>query len=403
MKEHKEDMEELLSQYLDEELDDESTKYVRQKLASDPEWQRTLEELQITVQAIRELPNEATPERELWPEIVEARSAAAPVVVAQEAKRRFWTTPKLLAAGLTALLVPAAGLSMARAWRGYDEPVVVTVEAPRAPIVIDIQRIAEQARRAAERAIRAQERELRAQERALRGLERSERSRLQANALEAVITLLNDQDPEVRVQAVHALGEFESPRAVEALGRVLINDPEPEVQKMAAWALGEIESAAAVDFLGAALVNEDMNPEVRNMCAWALGEIESAQAVQYLAQVLNDGRSNAEVRKTSAWALGEIESAEAVDALGRALLTDTDSEVQSTAAWALGEIESAAAVDHLVRALRNDNAEVRKQAARALGEIESAAALEGLTAAIENEKDAEVRQMLIWAIGEIGN
>ena len=220
MKEHfeshdldpRDEMEGLLSQYLDEELDDETMEYVRQQVASDPEWQRALEELQITVQAIRGLPSEATPERELWPDIVEAHGVA-PAVIAQEAKHRFWTTPKLLAAALAALLVPAAGLSMARAFRGHEEPVVVRVDAraPRAPIVIDIERIAEQARRAAEQAIRAQERALRGQRR------NSDRTRLQANALEAMIGLLNDRDPQVRAQAAHTLGEYESPRAVEAL------------------------------------------------------------------------------------------------------------------------------------------------------------------------------------------
>ncbi len=266
----KENMEELLSQYLDEELDDESMEYVRQRLASDSEWQRALEELQITVQAIRELPSEATPERELWPEIVEAHGAAAPAVAAQEAKRRFWTTPKLLAAGLTALLVPAAGLSMASLLRAPEEPAVITVVPEQESFAFDFdfdfERIAEQARRAAEQAIRAQER-------ALRGRERYVRSRITANALEALLTVLNDQeDPEVRVQAVHALGEFESPRAIEALGRVLINDPVPEVRKMAAWALGEIESSAALDGLAAAIENET-DPDVRRMLIWAIGEI----------------------------------------------------------------------------------------------------------------------------------
>ena len=265
----KENMEELLSQYLDEELDDESTEYVRQKLASDPEWQRALDELQITVQAIGELPSEATPERELWPEIVEAHGAAAPAVVAQEAKRRFWTTPRLLAAGLAACLVPVAGLSMASLLRAPEEPVVITVvpeqESFDFNFDFDFERVAERARRAAEQAIRVQER-------AFRGRERIVRSRLQANALGALITVLNDQDPEVRVQAVHALGEFESPRAIEALGRVLINDPVPEVQKMAAWALGEIESAAALDGLAAAIENET-DPGVRRMLIWAIGEI----------------------------------------------------------------------------------------------------------------------------------
>ncbi len=49
------EMEELLSQYLDEELDDETTAYVREQLASNPEWQEAFEELQTTVQAIRGL------------------------------------------------------------------------------------------------------------------------------------------------------------------------------------------------------------------------------------------------------------------------------------------------------------------------------------------------------------
>ena len=84
------DMEELLSQYLDEELDDETTAYVREQLASNPEWQEAFEELQTTVQAIRGLPREATPERELWPEIVERRNAAAGA--GAEPKQSFWTT-----------------------------------------------------------------------------------------------------------------------------------------------------------------------------------------------------------------------------------------------------------------------------------------------------------------------
>ena len=128
-------MEELLSQYLDEELDDETTAYVREQLASNPEWQEALEELQTTVQAIRGLPREATPERELWPEIVERRNAAAGA--GAEPKQSFWTTPRLLAAGLTALLVPGAGLVLARSLsnprRDQRMEIVVT---PRAPVMI---------------------------------------------------------------------------------------------------------------------------------------------------------------------------------------------------------------------------------------------------------------------------
>ena len=397
------DMDELLSMYLDEELDEKTLAYVQERLENDPEWQDALEELQTTVQAIRALPLEATPERELWPEIVAQREAGG-FAGAQSRKRRRWphTVPQLLAAALIGLAVPATAFTFLRS-QPPAEPQRVSVSVPvRAPVApstrgldaSDIRRL----QREYERAMREYERAYRD---AARSRERSRGVQLQRGAMDAMFGLLNDSDPQVREQAVRALAEFESvqavvpigsallndpsaqvkvaaawalgemehPAAIQALGRALLNDSDADVRRMAAWALGEIESPAGVDALGRSLVN-DRDHEVQSMAAWALGEIESPAAVRALGTALNDRRNASDIRRMAAWALGEIESPQAVEALGAALVNDTDAEVQGMVAWALGEIESPQAVTYLGKALlESSNANVRQQSAWALGEI----------------------------------
>lgn len=70
---------------------------------------------------------------------------------------------------------------------------------------------------------------------------------------------------------------------------------------MAAWALGEIESPRAVDALVGAL--KDPSWEVRAKAAWALGEIGDSRASDPLAASMKD--THAQVRKMAAWALAE--------------------------------------------------------------------------------------------------
>ena len=215
-------------------------------------------------------------------------------------------------------------------------------------------------------------------------------------AVDALIAALaGDTDAKVRETAAWALGQIEDHKAVPGLLGALQRDQSPAVRKQAAWALGQIEDGASVAGLGAAL--RDDSPEVRRMAMWALGQIDDPRAVPFLMPALTN--ADAEVRKQAAWALGQIESKDATTPLSAAL-RDSDARVRETAAWALGQIEDPRAVPALAATLRDATPSVRKNAAWALGQIESREGVSALVGALD-DSDREVRKTAAWALGQI--
>ena len=69
-------VDELLSPFIDEELNATADAFVRHHLDSCGRCMKKLAELKATVEAINELPTEATPENDLWPGSVSACSWA---------------------------------------------------------------------------------------------------------------------------------------------------------------------------------------------------------------------------------------------------------------------------------------------------------------------------------------
>ncbi len=368
-------VEELLSAFIDEELNATADAFVRHHLDSCSRCLEKLDDLKATVEAINELPNEATPEHDLWPGIVAASSGGslgAPVGVSDKRHRRI-PTPMLIAAGLAALLAPAgvfAGMSLLRdntppadeeplRSEGWDEEGwgEFGLEA------------GEMAREIAES---VRESMARARERAARERERAPRmDRGTYAGMAALIEALSDDDPEVRVMAARSLGEgdYEHEEVIDALSLAVREDPNDEARRWAAWALGEIEDSRAIPALSHCVRN-DSYAEARRWAAWAMGEIEDSRGVEALSAAVRED-SEPQVRRWAAWALGEIESPAAVDGLCHALLNDASVEVRRWSAWALGEIEDLSAADCLSQALNNDDsAEVRRWAIWALGELE---------------------------------
>jgi len=87
-------IEELLSPFIDEELNATADAFVRHHLDSCTKCMAKLDELKATVEALNELPTEATPENDLWPGIVAASpggSLGAPVGVGG---RKKWRMPR---------------------------------------------------------------------------------------------------------------------------------------------------------------------------------------------------------------------------------------------------------------------------------------------------------------------
>jgi HEAT repeat protein/beta-lactamase regulating signal transducer with metallopeptidase domain len=215
-------------------------------------------------------------------------------------------------------------------------------------------------------------------------------------AVPALLSVVTDSSPAVRLAAVEALGNLADPRAVDALVQALRTDTDARVREAAAESLGEIDSPRAVPGLIAALGSERVTA-VRAKIAWALGEIDDARAVDALSAAVRDGE--AEVRRQVVWALGEIESPAGVPAL-LSVLRDSDVETRKQTVWALGEIKSVEAITGVSAATKDAEPEVRKQAVESLGQIGDKRALPALEAATR-DAEVEVRRQAVEAIGQL--
>jgi hypothetical protein len=78
-----------------------------------------------------------------------------------------------------------------------------------------------------------------------------------ARATPALTAALGDQQPSVRIQAVHALRRIEGERAAESLARVLLSDPDPSVRRVTAWVLPSLRDAAAGSALRTAMSTDN--------------------------------------------------------------------------------------------------------------------------------------------------
>jgi len=119
-------------------------------------------------------------------------------------------------------------------------------------------------------------------------------------AVEPLIVALKDEDLHFRLHAVWALGEIKDPRAIGALITAL-NDKDPNVIGGAGVSLGGI-GKPAVEPLIAAL--KDEKPRIRWGAAWALQWIKDPRAVEPLIGALED--ENSHVRTHAEMALMEI-------------------------------------------------------------------------------------------------
>ncbi|MFL5393378.1 MAG: M56 family metallopeptidase [Myxococcales bacterium] len=215
-------------------------------------------------------------------------------------------------------------------------------------------------------------------------------------AVPALLAVVNDSSPAVRLAAIESLGNLSDPRAVDALVQALRNDTDARVREAAAESLGEIDSPRAVPGLIAALGSERV-AAVRAKIAWALGEIDDARAVDALSAAVRD--SEVEVKRNAVQALGEIGAAAATPAL-LSVLRDPDVETRKQAIEALGEIKSTEAITGISAATKDADAEVRKQAVEALGEISDKRALPALEAATR-DAEVEVRRQAVESIGQL--
>jgi HEAT repeat protein len=181
---------------------------------------------------------------------------------------------------------------------------------------------------------------------------------------DAMLPLLTHSVPAQRMLAARAFCEIQDARAIPALIH-LLTDPCPLVRVATTYALGRNPSPDAVEPLIDRL-DRDWNGYVRKGIVWALGNCKDLRALKPLLRSLKVDISA--VRLWAASALGQAAdlSYEAVIAtvppIIEALINDPLAAVRSNCAWSLGrlcrELPSnvvyATAVDALIQVLEED-------------------------------------------------
>jgi HEAT repeat protein len=175
---------------------------------------------------------------------------------------------------------------------------------------------------------------------------------------ETVATALADEDRDVQLAAVRALGMLRHPVALSTLIDSL---SDPEIVAAAASALSEADGERALEVCSRLVMRED--PAIASAAVAALGK------------------------------LGE----RAEPGLARALDHASD-EVVKLALSELGRVPSARALEHVGHSLDHASWEVRRLAAEVLGAEGSDEAYALLRARLERENDAAVREAIMTSL-----
>jgi HEAT repeat protein len=235
---------------------------------------------------------------------------------------------------------------------------------------------------------------LKAQERAIdrfRLLEFQASLGQEREAIETLLSLLKDDDSDVRDSASESLGKLGN-ASVEVLSELLnlLKDDDSNVRESAAIALGELENATAEVLSGLLNLLKADDSDIRFGAVVALGELKnaSAEVLSGLLNLLKDDDLN--VRFRAGGALVQLGSAspELVSLLLNAL-KDDDPNVRFDVARVLGDLgyTSQEVLGGLLNALKDDDLNVRAKAAVALGKLGSALpeVLSGLLNALKDD------------------
>jgi len=205
-----------------------------------------------------------------------------------------------------------------------------------------------------------------------------------------VAALRHDPEPRVRQSVAIALGLQEAPESTEGLVDMLQHDPEAEVRRQAAESLQRLKDASSVASLLSALDDTDPEVREQVLHALSkLVQSPDPTICQRVASILVGDQSR-DVRFVAAGVSTRSCASKAVEVLTEALSRERDWFVRRGLIGALGDTGDPRALPSLQDALADDAPYIRSDAAEALGVIGDPGATEGLVRAVGDE-DEEVR------------
>jgi PAS domain S-box-containing protein len=221
----------------------------------------------------------------------------------------------------------------------------------------------------------------------------------------ALIECLNDEDQDLRIYTVLALGERQDPRGIEPLMRML-KDPDINVRYHTIEALGRLKAGQAVDqlleivqssdfYLGFAaldallsidnttitsrlvpLIQNTMDWQVRRTTIDNLAISEDPQLIQDLVRLLKKHHRNPNILN-SILQIFSISNQDCFPFL-QECLKEPDPELRTYIALALGERQDLRAIPDLIKLLDDPEPNVRYYAIESLGYLQGIEAIDPL-------------------------
>ena len=207
-----------------------------------------------------------------------------------------------------------------------------------------------------------------------------------------------DRDREVKQQAVHRLGQFDTEQIVEELMKIYAADREEEVRQGVLHALSQMTNPRAhARLLEIARAGDDIESRVQAI-HW-LGQRDGAGTLDELMSIYSADR-NREIRQKILHSLSQMGDPRARAKLSEIARTDEDPEVRQQAIHWIGQ-SGEAALDELSKLYQSErDTEVKSQILHAYSQLDSPRALDKLFEVARNGENRELRQQAIHWLGQ---
>lgn len=239
----------------------------------------------------------------------------------------------------------------------------------------------------------------------------SDLSESELEEVEKVWTRLNTAARRRLMRALVEVGETNFEMNYNAIGMLGLDDEDAGVREAAIDVLWEDESIALMDRL-ITLARTDKARAVRASAASALGRFvlsgelgdldaaAFARAQTAVLDILFDDDEDIDVRRRALEAIANCSNEVVPEAIEDAYRSD-DRRLRVSALFAMGRTCDQRWESIILRELENSDPEIRYEAARAAGELELEEAVLPLSR-LAFDRDVEIRDVAIWALGEIG-
>jgi len=214
------------------------------------------------------------------------------------------------------------------------------------------------------------------------------------SAVDSLVVLLSDPNPELVVQTIIALGELGDKKALTSLSQTLSNS-DVTVRRTAADVLSKFGEEEAIGPLLRALTDDDYI--VRVSAVDGLGRIGDKRSRNHLVSAMLD--EDSVLRSHAARALGRIRDTKVIGPLSAAL-DDNDEEVLASVLEALAELGAVSEAERMAKCVMHESLLVRSRAVNALSLLGGPTANEALVRAL-SDQSLTIQLEAIDAVGRV--